>query len=617
MNNLGQVTLADIGRALKRYQPFIAIVVAVLLVVAFLPGQAPPGGSVTAGDVEIADIGSGGSTVDAGGSDGTDGSGATGVEGSASGGTSASSGGSSSSGGGRSAAGTPGRGGSTQAAVSLPDRPVANCDASRGRIALPVHVSPPCTAAYDGDNGGTTYQGVTADTIKVVVYEPQANAAVDAALTAAGANNTPEQREATRNGFNEIFNAHYNLWGRKVELVHYQASGPSDDDAAAKADAIEIATGLKAFAVINAPGSNAFPKELAARGVLCICTASQPNEFYESLDPYVGYTSLPSSTQGYVHRAEYICKRLANGRKAVHAGDPTLQLAERKFGILYFETADNAYAGGVDFFEGLLAQCGVKLAVRLGYTGPPDLATTQEQARPFIQKMKDEGVTSVIFSGDFLSPAIFTQEATRQRYTPEWIITGSVLTDTTIFARTYDKAQWAHAFGISYLTARYPDEEGDVFNLYQWHHGRTPEADNQFGVLYAGMLPLYLGMMLAGETLTPQSFQAGLFAFPPTGGGMKTASHISWGHHGIWGDMRDYTAVDNVAEIWWDNTATGEDEVGNPGTGMYRYVNGGERYLPGQHPTGDTTAFNPEGTVTVYDTRPEEERAPQYPPPQR
>ena len=615
MNNLGQVTLAEIGRALKRYQPFIAIVIAVLLVVAFLPGDPPPSGSVAAGDVEIADTGSGngGSGGDTAG-DATDG---TSTGGTAQGSTGSSSSGTSSSGGGRSAStGTGGSGGGSAQAVSLPDRPVANCDTARGRLALPVHVSPPCTAAYDGANGGSTYQGVTADTIKVAIYVAQANAAVDAALTAAGANNTPEERRATIEGFNEIFNNHYNLWGRKVELVFYEASGPSDDDAAAKADAIEIATGVKAFAVINAPGSNAFPKELAARGVLCICTASQPNEFYESLDPYVGYTSLPSSTQGYIHRAEYICKRVAK-RKAKFAGDPTLQLQERKFGILYFETADNAYAGGVDFFEGLLAKCGVKLAVRLGYTGPPDLATTQEQARPFIQKMKDEGVTSVIFSGDFLSPAIFTQEATRQRYNPEWILTGSALTDTTIFARTYDKSQWAHAFGISYLSARYPDEEGDVYNLYQWALGRTPEADNQFGVIYAGMLPLYLGMMLAGENLTPQSFQAGLFAFPPTGAGMKTASQVSWGDHGFWGGMRDYTAVDNVAEIWWDNAATGEDEVGNPGAGMYRYVNGGERYLPGQHPNSDTTAFNPEGTVTTYETRPEAERAPQYPPPQK
>jgi len=615
MRNLGEITLADIGKGARRYQPFVAAVVAVVLVVAFLPGDPPPSaGNVAAGDVEIADIGSGNGD-DGGGGGGTDGAGTSSVsvpgpgDPQVAGGTTG--GGRSSSSGSSGSGGTTGSAGGQQ--VSLPDEPVDNCDHARGRLALPVHVSPPCTAKFDGDNGGATYQGVTADTIKVVVYDGQSDPAVDAALTAAGANNTPEQQRATINGFNEIFNAHYNLWGRKVELIFYEGSGPSEDDAAAKADAIAVATEVKAFASIGSPASTAYAKELAARGVICICGTSQPNEFYESMDPYVGYTSLPSSTQGYTHRAEYICKRVA-GAKAVHAGDPTMQLQDRKFGILYYETPDNSYKAGVDLFEQLLADCGVKLAVRLAFTYP--LTTVQEQARPFIQRMKDEGVTSLIFSGDPISPAIFTQEATRQRYQPEWILTGSALTDTTLFARTYDRTQWSHAFGISFLTARFPNEEGDVYNLYQWHHGRTPEADNQFGVLYAGMLPLYIGMMLAGENLTPQTFQAGLFAFPPTNGGMVTAGQISYGDHGIWG-RRDYTALDDVAEIWWDNTATGEDEVGNPGAGMYRYANGGQRYLPGQHPDRETDAFKAEGSVTVYDTRPENERAPQYPPPNR
>ena len=39
-------------------------------------------------------------------------------------------------------------------------------------------------------------------------------------------------------------------------------------------------------------------------------------EEYERLDPYFGYTSLMGSTQGYMHRAEYIGKRLC-GRNAV------------------------------------------------------------------------------------------------------------------------------------------------------------------------------------------------------------------------------------------------------------------------------------------------------------
>ncbi len=46
---------------------------------------------------------------------------------------------------------------------------------------------------------------------------------------------------------------------------------------------------------------------------------------------------------------------------------------------------------------------------------------------------------------------------------------------------------------------------------------------------------------------------------------------------------------------------------------MYRYVDGGRRYLPGEHPTSDPKAFTREGTVTVYSEPPPPDRSPDYP----
>ena len=329
-----------------------------------------------------------------------------------------------------------------------------------------------------------------------------------------------------------------------------------------------------------------------------------------------------SSTQGYIQRAEYIDKRLA-GRNAVYAGTSLgttgpvdLATKRREFGLLYFETADNAYRSGVDFFERELQKYNVRLKVRLAYTGPPNLATTQEQSRPFISKLKSEGVTSVIFSGDPISPAIFTSEATKQQYFPEWIITGSALTDTTIFARTYDQLQWDKAFGISFLVVRSPEEQGDAYRIHQWFHGREATAANQYGVIYAPVFTLFTGIHMAGPDLNPTSFARGLFAYPPTGQGFVTAPTTSWGDHGIW-PFTDFTQYDDVTEIWWDPNATGEDEVGNQGKGMYRYVDGGKRYLPGQHPNADPRVFDPNGSPTILGERPANERGPDYPPPSR
>ena len=84
-----------------------------------------------------------------------------------------------------------------------------------------------------------------------------------------------------------------------------------------------------------------------------------------------------------------------------------------------------------------------------------------------------------------------------------------------------------------------------------------------------------------------------------------------------YGDWRwtepDYAAIDDMVELWWDPDARGRDEAGDEGEGMYRYVDGGRRYLPGEHPTSDPKAFTREGTVTVYSEPPPPDRSPDYP----
>ena len=78
-------------------------------------------------------------------------------------------------------------------------------------------------------------------------------------------------------------------------------------------------------------------------------------------------------------------------------------------------------------------------------------------------------MTSVIFSGDPVAPQSLTRAATSQDYFPEWIISGSVLTDTAAFGRTYDQRQWAHAFGVSFGAAR--TGVTGAITLYKWYFG--------------------------------------------------------------------------------------------------------------------------------------------------
>jgi hypothetical protein len=283
---------------------------------------------------------------------------------------------------------------------------------------------------------------------------------------------------------------------------------------------------------------------------------------------------------------------------------------ERVFGHLTIDTGSADSAENAKNARDDAAAAGIELTEQLTYTLNP--ATLQEQAGGIITKLKESGVTTVLFTGDPVAPTTFTQVATAQEYFPEWVIGPSTLVDVTAFARTYDQQQWAHAFGISYLSARVVPQKDPVWSLYEWFHGTPPPADDTAGVLFPGPHLFFQALQEAGPNLTPETFRDGLFALEPVEGG-TTINSESWGDHGIWPET-DFQGIDDWTEIWWDAEATGPDEIRKEGKGMYRYVDGGLRYLPGSWTT-DLNVFQEAGSVTIYDDIPEDEAGKDYPPP--
>jgi hypothetical protein len=480
-----------------------------------------------------------------------------------------------------------------------------DCDPETGRIMIPSIYAPNCVPLWPegADNGGATYQGVTADEIVVAVYDAELSAEALDAQQRTGVT-TPEEAEQMENrerlvsAYNDLFET----YGRRVRIELVGASGSGSDEAAARADAIRIAEEIGAFAVISGPaGTNAYADELAERGVLCLCTASQPIENYLNWAPHV-WAGLMSSSQGYVHRADFIANRLA-GSPAQYAGDPAFQERERTFGLVWYETADGAYQAGVEFFKERLGESGIELVVDLPYIAGGNL---EEDAQAIITRLKSEGVTSVVFAGDPFMPQNLTNQATSQDYWPEWIITGSTGTDNSNLARLYNQEQWANAFGISYLLPPvdpgYTQREG---NLVSWHLGE--ELSSYPGIYDWGRF--FTGVHLAGPNLTPETFRDGLFSFMPVWD-HATEFGVSYGDV-LW-EWDDYVGADDVTLIFWDPEAP--DTRNDRGdVGMYRYLDMAKRYLPGE--VGQTTSefFNAANTVVVFDERPEADRPPQYP----
>jgi hypothetical protein len=487
------------------------------------------------------------------------------------------------------------------------------CDTSTGKVAVPTGYAPPCVAPWKGtNNGGNTAPGVTRNTITVALYQAQPDALQQSLFERSGSDESLAQEAATTQQYIDVFSAHYQLYGRRVKLVPVKASGPPDDDIAAEADAIKVATQVHAFASFGGPGqTSAYAKELAARGVLCVgdCVIAEPRVFLDRNAPYV-WPTLAAPEQATRHWAEFVGTQLA-GDKATHAGDPALQAKPRVFGVLHYDDAAGTFRRSVSAFEQRLGAVGVRPAATVGYS--LDLNTAQSQSRTLVARMKDAGVTSVILAGDPLFPIFLTREATSQGYFPEWIVLGYAFTDTAVFGRQYDQQQWSHAFGVSLLPARTTEGADELANLITWQTGQHPSASTYRELAQAPLL-FFTGVHLAGPDLTADTFRAGLFSYPPPATTVSTRLHMSWGRHHIWNGV-DLTAGDDATVIWWDPIATGPDEVGTNGAGLYRYADAGTRYLPGAWPKTKVGLYDDATSTTVLTSIPPAAAPPSYPSP--
>lgn len=596
----------------ERYGPTVAIVAIFGLVMVLLPGNAPErtsdvaatGGAVQTGPVEGGESAvqiptEGGTAVDAAGAPGavgTTGSGTTagGAAGAARPGGAAPAAGTAA-GAGPSAGGAaaPAAGANT-GGIQLGKGPCR----SDGRMAGIARYMPPCLS-FTGDNQGATARGVEPTTVKVIRFVSQTDPATQAILKNAKLADDPPVVTRAFQALFKFANQHYETYGREVVYEEYQASGPDTNDEAMRADAKRIAEEKKAFAVIGGP--KVLGQELAARGVICICTVGLSSQFYKENPPYI-FGSLPTADEVAVHTGEYIGKRL-KGKPAQWAGDendPTqnFKTKERKFGLIYIEgqqgRVDPEGKRIRDAMVRELSKNGVTLAAEASYLYDP--GRNQQDMTTMIAKMNSEGVTTVILVVDPLTPTLITTEATRQGYYPEWFITGTGLSDTSAAGRIYDRTQWAHAFGISPLWVTWTDvrlSEG----FREFHHGLPGQAPGDEGVLVAiyraPVQQLFVGIHMAGPKLTPDTFAQGQYNYPRTGG--TAAAPLVY-------VTREFpTQIKDTTEIWYDVNAPGKDERGEQGNGMMMKVDGGVRYEAGKWLPGDPKVFNPEGAIAVSD----------------
>lgn len=593
----------ELRQFVERYGVALGVVVALVAVIALLPGNADDrlagGGGVGAIDLTTDDgsaLGgeaSGGDSFEPGGGATTGGTVGTGGGSTGSGST-----GSGSTGGGG------GGGQQTQSGGSDVQFGVGPDCGANGRQKGIAYSLPPCVQWTGTDNGGETFRGVTATEIKVVRWLGQLDPATQAILQGAQLSDGRPKIAQSYEALRRYQNNHFQTYGREVVYVDMEAGGPSEDDAAMKADAQRIANEIKPFAVITGDPAAGIPnvlaRELAQLGIACVCSAGS-SEFYTELPPLL-FGSLPTSSEYAAHTAEYVAKKLW-GKPAEFAGDEqfpaqTFRDDTRVFGLLYIEgvrgKVDPEGKRTKDAFVREFEKYGMRFAESISYIYDP--GRNQADVTNMIAKFKAAGVTTIIPYWDPLYPILITKEATRQQYFPEWFIVGTGLSDTTSAGRLYDQQQWTHAFGISPLWVTWESvETSSGYRTYK--HG---DPDGEFGepgvlvnIYGAAAGAIFTGVHLAGPNLTNETFVRAVFSYPRTGGQPRAPL--------LYYTREAPMAIKDFVEVYYKADEQGPDERGQQAAGMVMKVNGGRRYQLGQWTTDPAAAFNPDGALAVSD----------------
>ena len=432
--------------------------------------------------------------------------------------------------------------------------------------------SPPCLL-FIGDNGGGTSRGVTRDTISVALRltaDPDLSSTI-AKLAGTDLIDTTEDSVRTAEGLVDYFNSRFQLYGRRLRIVSYQGRGAITRELLgagqeqANADAIKVGSEIGAFADVSGL-SEPYADALARQRVIAFGAPYMSRQWFVNRRPYA-WSIFTDCSLLAENGADWLDRRLM-GRPARYAGTD-LANRPRKLGIV---VPDNP-----EYQECL--QTGLRIGRAAGYEATPvsyslDLTNLSNQAASIVAKLKAEGITSVAIFCDPILPVYLTAKAHEQGYYPEWVVQGTAFTDTDVAGQLYDQSEWAHAFGISSLGERLPERAGFGYNAYKAVRGDEPAHNVE--LIYHELYMIALGIQLAGPTLTPQTFERGMFSYP---GGSGDA--------GTWGfGPGHYTPTQDFREIWWEPSriSTFND---HPGT----YVSSGTRYRLGQVPAGDPPVF--------------------------
>ena len=492
------------SRLVRRYAGLLVGVVVLALVVVTLPSRERGSGDVVAAPVAVGSVGATAGVPGANANSSTSPTlGAAGPTGVAAGpGTAAAPGGA--------PGGAPAGDGTVSAAAGVA-RSGVTCGAGVRQVDWLAYAAP-CVPKWEGDNGGATAHGVTADTITIVFRK-------NADLEAAAPGSMAAYEEVYR-AYADLFNANCEFYGRKMEVKTFDGQGAwlnemsNSGQAAAQSDA-QTAHDMGAFADLHPTHHTPYYTALAAKGIMFGGLPMASTKY--ALDEYAPYaygTPAWSSADNWGYAAlGTICQRMI-GMPAIFSDDPIYQKTTRVFGLVTAEDPGWKVTGEI-IKDGGKRDCGLEIAQHSTYTADP--ASEAQQATPIIAQMKAAGVTTVVAPVDPIMAAFLMVAADQQNYYPEWMPHEGYdyHGDTAPSAR-----QLSGIIKQSVFAGARAVEDMDGYKAYRLARpdAEPPDLGYMWDWFFYDFLTFANGIQAAGPNLTPETFAAGMHSLPPATG---------------------------------------------------------------------------------------------------
>jgi hypothetical protein len=442
---------------------------------------------------------------------------------------------------------------------------------------IPSIYAAECKGAWHGDNGGATAFNVFPNEVRIGIQ----NAGLPAGRLPDPSTNDASTGSGTQTfqALQQYFNAHYQLYGRRI--VFYGAPDPAEttaDSYAANAKTLAQTDHLFLLSEVRV----GVCEDAANNHIIVFCDSTY-HENYVKHDPYLYTYNVMEYEDVLRFMSEFVCSSLV-GKKAEYAGVP-VSSRPRKLGILAYQGLEGGIPGS-RFEQALMKQCHVA-SESATLNGLQDT----QGATAAMAKFEADGVTTVILNPGDVNTLLAMTAAGKSGYYPEWIQLGTDSLDVAGIAQLLPTEESAHLFGISGLEWPQHFANTECVRAVQSIYPNLRPSESVCTFWWTQLVWMLNGIQEAGPHLTPVSFRQGLYDV-----GYKF-NQTPWMMGGGYGPGV-YSFPHSVSLIWF-NPAVLDPTTGNPGA--YEYLFNGRKFQLGQLPT-KTDQFFRSGSVVAPDS---------------